>query len=885
MRTIVSESQQSWLVLLVFWVSAGWYNTSLLLAETKGDFRQPIVSKTVPWEETGGLLSVEAEHFLQQTETEKRAWYRASSAGAAEVLPDGDPAHVEGASGGAYLEILPDTRRTHADRLVSGENFSNQPGRLAVLHYRVYFNTAGRYYVWVRAFSTGSEDNGIHVGLDGQWPESGQRLQWCVGKNTWRWESKQRTRAVHCGESHRIFLDVQSPGEHVVSFSMREDGFEFDKWLMTTDRDFVRPADAGPKSGRRKGLMPESFAVIPKVETAPSDLPRGPDGEGAVNITGELKQWHKVTLNLAGPYAEEQDVSPNPFTDYRMMVRFTHASGSPSYDVPGYFAADGKAAETSATAGNVWRAHLAPDKPGRWDYRVSFGSGKQIAVSLAEQGRGVVPFEGVQGHFFIGPTDKTGADFRGKGRLEYVGERYLRFAGSGNYFLKAGPDAPETLLAYVDFDGTTAGKEKVPLKTWQAHRGDWRLGDPTWQAGKGKGLIGALNYLSGKGCRAFSFLTYNVGGDGDNVWPMTTAEDKLHYDCSKLDQWQIVFDHGQKLGLFLHFKTQETENDDWNQGKGETTQAIPASLDAGELGLQRKLYYRELVARFGYALALNWNLGEENTQRPDVQRAMANYFLDVDPYDHPIVLHTFPGQQNKVYRPLLGKRSKLAGVSLQNSWNQAHQQTLHWVEESARQGRPWVCCNDEQGPAGLGVPPDIGYQGFSGKTKLGRNGYDLHDVRKLTLWGTMMAGGAGVEYYFGYKLPQNDLLCEDFRSRDQSWESCRIALTFFDGLAVPLNEMHCLDELVGNPKHDNSKYCFAKRGKLYLVYLPNGGSIELDLTAAAGSYEVRWFNPRSGGAILEGSISQVAGGGPVGLGQPPADPQEDWLVIVRRQAD
>jgi hypothetical protein len=28
---------------------------------------------------------------------------------------------------------------------------------------------------------------------------------------------------------------------------MREDGFEFDKWLMTKDRDFVRPADAGPK--------------------------------------------------------------------------------------------------------------------------------------------------------------------------------------------------------------------------------------------------------------------------------------------------------------------------------------------------------------------------------------------------------------------------------------------------------------------------------------------------------------------------------------------------------------------------------------------------------------------------------------------------------------
>ena len=62
-----------------------------------------------------------------------------------------------------------------------------------------------------------------------------------------------------------------------------------------------------------------------------------------------------------------------------------------------------------------------------------------------------------------------------------------------------------------------------------------------------------------------------------------------------------------------------------------------------------KLYCRELVARFGHALAINWNLGEENTQSPDEQRAMAQYLRDVDPYDHHIVVHTFPGEQDRVY--------------------------------------------------------------------------------------------------------------------------------------------------------------------------------------------------------------------------------------------
>ena len=201
---------------------------------------------------------------------------------------------------------------------------------------------------------------------------------------------------------------------------------------------------------------------------------------------------------------------------------------------------------------------------------------------------------------------------RGHGRLKYVGKHYLRHIGSKRYFLKAGADAPETLLGYADFDNTVAGKpKKVPLKTYAAHVGDWTATDPTWKSGKGKGLIGAINYLSGKGCNAFSFLTYNAGGDGDNVWPFIQRDDKLHYDCSKLDQWAIVLDHATAKGMYLHFKMQETENDDHRQGHKAKDDWIPTCLDGGNLGIQRKLYIKELVARFGHNLALNWNLGEE----------------------------------------------------------------------------------------------------------------------------------------------------------------------------------------------------------------------------------------------------------------------------------
>jgi uncharacterized protein DUF5060/collagenase-like protein with putative collagen-binding domain len=605
-------------------------------------------------------------------------------------------------------------------------------------------------------------------------------------------------------------------------------------------------------------------------------------GGNDVAVSGDLRQWHKVTLTLTGPEADETATAPNPFLDYRLTATFTHESGSPAYVVPGYFAADGNAASSSATAGNKWRVHLAPDNPGRWTYRISFVSGKGVALASAVEGQGVAPLHGRTGTIQISPTDKRPPDFRARGRLQYVGKHYLQFAGSGEYFLKLGTDAPETLLAYADFDGTVALKPQVPLHTFAPHVEDWKPGDPTWKDGKGKGLIGAINYLASKGVNSISFLPYNAGGDGDNVWPFVGRDDKFHYDVSKLDQWQIVFDHAQQKGLYLHFKLQENEIDD--NVRGSETRQVRESLDGGDLGPERRLYIRELIARFGYELALNWNLGEENTQSSEQQLAMAINLRDTDPYGgHHIVVHTFPNQQEDVYPALLGSRSPFTGASLQMAWNAVHERTLRWLDASRQANKPWVTANDEQGPAGLGVPPDPGYRGFAGKDAQGRDvGYTLHDIRKSVLWGNLMAGGAGVEYYFGYGLPDNDLVAENFRSRDKSWDYGRIAIDFFHSQKIPFWEMTNADELIGNDKHDNSRYGFAKANDVYLVYLPSGGTATLDLAKASGQFTVNWFDPRNGGPLKKGSVSTVKSGASVPLGEPPDNSTEDWLVVVRK---
>ena len=651
-------------------------------------------------------------------------------------------------------------------------------------------------------------------------------------------------------------------------------------------RDYIQlPGGYGRGSSTLAGWISKNIeADLTSAQTspAPSKPDRQPDGTGTVQISGELKQWHKVSLTLDGPFAHERDTTPNPFTDHRFAVIFTHASGSPSYRVPGYFAADGSAAESSAESGTQWRAHVSPDKPGLWNYRISFATGPLAALDSEATAAPAQAYNDRTGNFTIVPSDKTGRDFRSKGRLTYVGRRYLQFAGSGEFFLKVGPDAPETLLAYQDFDGTVAPKAGAPIKTWAPHAPDWHPGDPTWKDGKGKALIGALNYLASKGLNTFSFLSYNAGGDGDNVWPFVDRNSKLHYDCSKLDQWQIAFDHATTRGLHLHFKLQENEIDDNRRGDKGEQRTVPESLDGGLLGTERKLYCRELIARFAHELALNWNLGEENTQSTEEQLAMARYLRATDPYDHPIVLHTFPNQQDQVYTPLLGLENGLTGLSLQNGWDQAHQRTLQWVTESTASGKPWVVANDEQNPASLGVPPDPGYKGHDGIAHQADKHYDLHSIRKHTLWGTLMAGGGGVEYYFGYQLPENDLICQDFRSRDRSWDYCRIAIEFFARERIPFPEMTNANDLIENPSNSNTRYCLAKPDDVYLIYLPQGGTSRLDLSAARGRFRVGWFNPRSGGPVQISTVRGVLAGGIVEIGTPTSDPEQDWLAVIRK---
>ncbi len=597
-------------------------------------------------------------------------------------------------------------------------------------------------------------------------------------------------------------------------------------------------------------------------------------------ITGELRQWHDVALTFDGPALTETG-TPNPFLDYRLDVTFTQ--GSKTLVVPGYFAADGNAANTSANSGNKWRVHFRPPLTGTWNYTASFRQGTNVAVASSAAAGTAASFNGASGSFAIAPTNKAAPDFRAKGNLRYTGARYLQFEGTGEYFVKAGADSPENFLAYWEFDNTadyggssnsltSTGTYTVQGQTYNwpgdglhhysPHAQHWNAGEPTWGIGKGKNIIGSINYLSSVGANAVSMLLCNINGDGRDVHPYVTYNggtgsqaDRLRFDVSKLAQWEIVFSHAEARGLFLHFKLNETENDDLFDG-------------SFTIGTERRIYYREMVARFGHHLALNWNLGEEfggsNGSIEPFKSAIASYaqFIhSIDPYGHPVVLHNWAGKENVRFDPHLGDPAALDGVSLQQDISTVHSKIKNYVNASKASGHNWIVCNDEQGPAHIGVEPD-NYNGGNPNHAL---------VRYQVLWGTLLAGGAGVEYYHGYSREHDDLECEARNSRDAILQDSKHALDLFSTL--PFWKMEPADQLA-----QAGHWCLASDSVL-VVYIPAGEGGDAIVNASSGVHNVTWFNPRTGDSHPAGTVTSP--GGFYNFGTAPNTPSLDWVVVLR----
>ncbi len=584
--------------------------------------------------------------------------------------------------------------------------------------------------------------------------------------------------------------------------------------------------------------------------SAQSTGPAGSDGR-----VPTFAKWAPIELSFRGPATNEGATNPNPFEFYRLQVAFTSPSGT-VYDVPGFYDGDGK----GKSPGDVWKARFSADEVGEWKWTASFREGAGIAIDLDPTAGTSAYFDGATGAFEVRPIPDDAEGLLRLGRLEAVGTHNFRFR-EGEWFLKGGADSPENLLAYTSFDNTQDLGGIGILHSYQPHLGDWQPGDPEINPAapdRGRALIGALNYLSSVRVNSVYFLPMNLGGDGQDTCPFVsyakTGFAKSHYDVSKLTQWKIALEHAQRKGIVLQFVLAETEtgNEKW--------------LDEGGFGSERKLFFRELIARFGHLLAIKWNLSEESDFPFSTVDAMAQYIRDVDPYDHPISIHT-RSNEYAVYNFLLG--NPLFDVqSFQIDENQADFVTEDWRAKSAAAGRPWVIDIDEVGPpeTGLSISNAV-------------------DRRKRILYDVYFSGGE-IEWYLGPYFVWGgggDQTLEDFRTREEMWNYTWYARSFLQD-NVPFWEMEPADSrLTGEHGAFGGGEVFAKPDEVFAVYLPNasnGGT--LDVGADVVPFRIRWYNPRTG--QFEGPTDYRFGGAPMALGSAPSDPTNDWVVLVERTA-
>lgn len=622
---------------------------------------------------------------------------------------------------------------------------------------------------------------------------------------------------------------------------------------VTPDNSGDGGEEAPPGRGGGTAFSPvvaSHYAGTDCDDAGPTDEAAAPAG---VSITGDLKKWHPLSLDVAGPAVDEADEDPNPFLDYRLQVHFLGPDGQ-SYDVPGYFAGDGQ----GGGAGNVWRARFSPDGVGTWRYCVSFRAGENVAVE-PEAGAGLpLPPDGAAGQFVVAERDPEAPGFLKWGRLEYVGEHYRKFR-DGPYWIKGGTNSPENFLGYAGFDNTydQGGINVDFLHAYAPHVGDWREGDPNFQSADrdydGRGIIGALNYLSEQHVNSVYFLPMNLGGDGQETYPFISPDGtpfaNTHYDISKLHQWAAVLEHAQRGGISIQVVLNETEeaNRHW--------------LDGGALGPERRLFYREMVARFGHLLAVKWNISEENVFTPDEVSAFADAIRALDWAGHPIAVHNPYGWFGQ-HQVLLGD-DRLPAMATHYDGDQAGALVEQWRRLSTNAGRPWIIDMDENGPAGVGLGPDNAGQ-----------------LRKTILYDVYFSGG-NLEWYAGYyELPVGgDVNLEDFRTREAMWRYTWHARRFMEE-NLPFWVMEPADELLSSEAEAyGGGEVFAYGDEIYAVYLPAANPSGVLRVAEGRAYWLRWYDPRAGEFAGE-AVSVTAAAGGLTLGAPPDNPDGDWVVLV-----
>ena len=260
---------------------------------------------------------------------------------------------------------------------------------------------------------------------------------------------------------------------------------------------------------------------------------------------------------------------------------------------------------------------------------------------------------------------------------------------------------------------------------------------------------------------------------------------------------------------------------------------------------QYQRYIRYLVSRYA-SKNVFWIIVGEFEEAGEPRSRWRDYMrtvTDADPYGHPTSLHT------TVTTDAFGADPEHSFISHQRKGTPEELRTL--VASSRIFDKPVI---------------NLEY-GYEGDPRVFSANQAPHLVRRdhyaLTLAGGYGVYGNHTPWYSTYHRVGDFVL----KATDTPGaEYLAILYEFFNGTSF--HRLEPAQELV------DRGIAAAWPGREYVVQLPTGGEVRLDLSAVPGNFVANWFNPRTGARTRIGSIP---GGSPWSFRAPNTD---DWLLHV-----
>lgn len=516
----------------------------------------------------------------------------------------------------------------------------------------------------------------------------------------------------------------------------------------------------------------------------------------------------------------------NPFRDAALVGEFTAPSGK-TLTVEGFY--DGE---------ECWRLRFAPDEEGEWDYRLR-GEG----VELAE-----------------------------RGRVRCVTPRESGFIGIH----------PENPYAFAYTDGTAF----------------FPMGDTCYGLYSDSPITPALRaqYLQTRRAQQFNFVRMHamphrpIHADSDPTfwaWGGTPQDPNL-------DRINPIYFRG--LDELLRQM----------QAVGMNAELILLNFylwPATDLQLwtaeRERQWIRYVTARYAaFTNVFLWTIANEYETHPDGKyrldvpddiawaQATARSIKQHDPYRHPVTIHPVisastsgasprsPFEPPWRIGPFFGEEDAIDVLSQQTGQRGEH---VAWDEaEHCWRGDVPEIALSLRADRRYGKPvlnTESGYEYLRGAPTERQQVHHTDKVRRAS-WRIVCAGGylaAGFHGTIGHSDVWNRLDAPNhytFQVRDEGAAAqLRILYGFFT--ALPFWRLEPFDGITGEAQ------ALAVPGELYVLYLPHGGSVSVDLGALPGTVTARWFNPRDGSW---GQETTAAGGGRQEFTAPDT---QDWALLVR----